>query len=89
VSYQIEFAPELYADVKALPAYVRAQARQQFRNLASNPRPHKAKELRGKPGFYRIWLAGRWRIVYSINDEAQIVRIIRVRSKATIDYESL
>jgi mRNA-degrading endonuclease RelE of RelBE toxin-antitoxin system len=89
VSYQIKTAPEVQKELKALPGYVRAQAYQMIDTLASNPRPHKAKELRRKPGFYRIWLAGRWRIVYSINDETQIVRIIRVRSKATIDYESL
>jgi mRNA-degrading endonuclease RelE of RelBE toxin-antitoxin system len=38
---------------------------------------------------YRLWLAGRWRIVYSINDDTRRVRIIRVRRKEKRDYEGL
>ncbi|NJN65349.1 MAG: type II toxin-antitoxin system RelE/ParE family toxin [Chloroflexaceae bacterium] len=89
MSYHVEFAPELYAEVKALPGHIRAQARQQFRSLAKDPRPPASKELRGKPGFYRLWLAGRWRIVYTVDDDTRTVRIIRVRRKEQIDYEGL
>jgi mRNA-degrading endonuclease RelE of RelBE toxin-antitoxin system len=45
--------------------------------------------LRDKPGIYRLWLAGRWRIVYTIDDDLQVVRVVRVRRKEQIDYESL
>jgi mRNA-degrading endonuclease RelE of RelBE toxin-antitoxin system len=89
VSYQIKFAPEVYAEIKALPGHIRAQARQQFLSLATNPRPPKMQELRGKPGYYRIWLAGRWRIVYTIDDNLQLVTILRVRRKEDIDYEGV
>lgn len=85
MSYHVEVAPELYAEVKRLPGYVRSQARQTFRDLAKNPYPDGAKELRGKPGVYRIWLAGRWRIAYKVNDEDKMVHIIRVRRKDSID----
>jgi len=47
------------------------------------------QKLCGKPGTYRIWLAGRWRIVYQIDDDQQVVVILRVRLKEDIDYESL
>jgi mRNA-degrading endonuclease RelE of RelBE toxin-antitoxin system len=88
VSFQIKIVPSAEQEIRALPGYVRAQARQLVPALAHNPRPSRAKELRGKPGTYRIWLAGRWRIVYQVDDQ-QIVVILRVRLKEDIDYDSL
>ena len=38
---------------------------------------------------YPIWLAGRWRIAYEIDDAARLIRILRVRSKEQIDYASI
>jgi mRNA-degrading endonuclease RelE of RelBE toxin-antitoxin system len=73
----------------ALPGYARAQARQLIRALAENPRPSRAKELRGKSDIYRIWLARRWRIAYAIDDTLRVVRILRVHTKERIDYDSL
>ena len=89
MNYQIEISPEALREIKALPGHVRAQARQLIRELGNTPRPSRAKELRGKPNIYRIWLAGRWRIAYEINDDLAHVRMLRVRRKERIDYESL
>jgi mRNA-degrading endonuclease RelE of RelBE toxin-antitoxin system len=89
VSYQIEITHEALAEVKALPGYIRAQAIALIDLLAATPRPPRAKELRDKPGIYRIWLAGRWRIAYEIDDEQQRIVIRRIRRKAEIDYDSL
>jgi mRNA-degrading endonuclease RelE of RelBE toxin-antitoxin system len=89
VSYRIDISPEVGKEIKALPGHVRAQARKLIRALGDIPRPARAKELRGKPNIYRIWLAGRWRVAYEIDDELEVVRILRVRRKEQIDYESL
>ncbi|WP_165360955.1 type II toxin-antitoxin system RelE/ParE family toxin [Candidatus Chloroploca sp. Khr17] len=89
MSYQIELHREALAELKALPAYVRAQVIELIDLLAATPRPPRAKELRDKPGIYRIWLAGRWRIAYEINDEQQTIIVRRIRRKSEIDYESL
>jgi mRNA-degrading endonuclease RelE of RelBE toxin-antitoxin system len=89
VSYQIEVSPSAQKEIKALPGYVRTQARQLIRALGEKPRPSRAKQLRDKPNIYRIWLAGNWRIAYLIEDDLQLVRILRVRPKKNIDYESL
>ncbi|NJN68440.1 MAG: type II toxin-antitoxin system RelE/ParE family toxin [Chloroflexaceae bacterium] len=89
MSYRIETIAEALAELKALPSYVRAQAILLIDYLAVNPRPPRAKELRGKPGIYRIWLAGHWRIAYEVDDESQCVIIRRIRRKEGIDYESL
>lgn len=88
MSYRIRLRSEALADLKALPAYVRAQAIELIDLLAATPRPPRAKELRNKPGIYRIWLAGRWRIVYEVNDEQRTVVVRRIRRKDEIDYDS-
>ena len=89
MSYRIEVSPEARKEIKALPGHVRAQARKLVGALAGHPRPPRAKELRGKPNIYRIWLAGRWRVAYEVDDELTRVRILRVRRKEQIDYDSL
>jgi mRNA-degrading endonuclease RelE of RelBE toxin-antitoxin system len=89
VSYQLDIFNTAKDELRKLPGYVRAQAYQSIDELAHDPRPPATKELRDKPGIYRLWLAGHWRIVYAIDDELQIVRVLRVRRKEQIDYESL
>lgn len=89
MSYQIELLPVALAELKRLPGYIRAQAIDLIDLLKTTPRPLRAKELRDKPGIYRLWLAGRWRIVYEIDDDQQLVVIYRIRSKADIDYDTL
>ena len=89
MSYRIRIDREAEQEIRALPAYVRAQARQLVPALAWNPRPDRATELRGKPGIYRVWLAGHWRIAYHVDDQQQFVTILRVRLKEDIDYASL
>lgn len=89
MNYQVKLTSLARKEVQELPTYVRAQALQSFKTLSSNPHPPRSKELRGKPGIFRIWLAGRWRIVYEIDDEAQLVIILRIRLKDDIDYESI
>jgi mRNA interferase RelE/StbE len=63
-----------------LPGHVRQRARRIVNALAANPRPRDAKELRGMPGRYRIRLS-KWRIIYRVDDENQVVLILRVRRK--------
>lgn len=89
MDYSIDLSTPAKQEIRDLPGYVRTQARQLINELAKNPRPPRAKELRDKPNIYRIWLAGRWRIAYEIDDTAQLIHILRVRSKEQIDYASL
>lgn len=88
MNYQIEISNAAAREIKKLPGYVRAEVRRLVRELGANPRPPTARELQGKPGIYRLWVAGRWRMVYAIDDATLIVTIRRIRSKATIDYDS-
>jgi mRNA interferase RelE/StbE len=89
VKYRIDVEQPARKEIKDLPGYVRAQATALIDALADDPRPPRAKELLGKPNIYRLWLAGRWRIIYEISEDAKVISILRVRRKERIDYESL
>jgi mRNA interferase RelE/StbE len=89
VSYQLEFSPSARQEIRALPGHVRAQAIKLLDELAENPRPARAKQLRNHENIFRIWLAGRWRIVYAVDDEIITVLVLRVRRKEDIDYPSI
>lgn len=89
MSYRVEISPEAQKEVKKLSGYVRAQALELLHRLSENPRLPRAKELRGKPSIYRIWLAKRWRIAYKIDEDPKRILVLRVRRKEYIDYESL
>ena len=89
MSYRIELIPHARAEVSALPGYVRAQALDLIAALGQEPRPPRARRLRARPRIYRIWLAGRWRLAYEIDEKARRVLILCLRRKESADYHRL
>jgi mRNA-degrading endonuclease RelE of RelBE toxin-antitoxin system len=89
VSYRVRFSDEAKRALADLPGRYRQRARRTIEGLASQPRPAAAKELRGRPGVYRLYLNG-WRIIYQIDKDAGIVWIVAVRMKTGPEtYEGL
>lgn len=89
VSYRVEVSPEARKEIRDLTGYVRAPVLQLIRELTETPRPARAQELKHRPSIYRIWVVGRWRVAYHVNDDLRRVRVLRVRLKEDIDYDSL
>lgn len=89
MSYRIEITPAARGEIRALPAHVRSQAVQLIDGLGRDPRPPRSRELRERENIFRIWLAGRWRFVYAVDDDLITVLILRVRRKEDIDYPSI
>ncbi len=89
MSYRLDITREARGEIKALPGYVRAQARKLVRALGLDPRPARARVLCEDPRVCRIWLAGRWRIAYAVDDETRTVHVLRVRRKSLLDFEGL
>ena len=88
MTYTVELSPEAQKDLRSLSGSARAAALATLRDLKQDPRPQRSKELRGKPGVYRIWLLRKWRIVYAVDDDLLRVLLLRVRLKDQIDYDS-
>ncbi len=89
MSYRIELIPPARAEIRALCEYLRAQALELVTALGDEPRPPRAKELRGRPEILRIWLAGRWRVAYQIDEVEQRILILCLRHRESIDYDTL
>ena len=89
MTYTVELSPEAQKDLRSLSGYARGAALAILRDLKQDPRPLRSKELRGKPGVYRIWLLRKWRIVYAVDDDLLRVLALRVRLKDQIDYDSV
>ncbi len=89
MSYRIELIPPARDEIRALAGYVRAQALDLVAALGQEPRPPRAKRLRVRPRIYRIWLAGRWRVAYQIDDQARRILVLCLRRKENVDYHRL
>jgi mRNA interferase RelE/StbE len=87
--YRIRIATTADREIRRRPGHVRQQVRRAIQALAQEPRPSDAKELREKSGFYRLRLDD-WRIVFRVDDENQVVRILWVPLKTGPEtYENL
>jgi mRNA-degrading endonuclease RelE of RelBE toxin-antitoxin system len=71
------------ADYNALRSYDKRPITAALQQLEYNPYPPKTTEL-GPPyeglGYYRIWV-GKWRIIYSVDDNAYEVFVLRILKK--------
>ena len=84
--YQISYTEEARRAIPDLPGNYRQRIRREISALADDPRPAKAERLRDDPARvnsperYKITL-DRWRVIYRVIEDEQIVRIIRIRLK--------
>lgn len=78
--HRVRLARSAVDEIERLPGHVRQRIRRLVDVLASDPRPARAKELRGRPGRYRIPLED-WRVIYDVDDRDSVVLILTVRRK--------
>lgn len=87
--YRLLLARDVRRQLKELPGYVRALARQQIAGLLTDPRPPRCKELAGHPGHFRLRLGAKYRLVWQIQEGDGIVEIEYVGPKAPDLYDKL
>ncbi len=78
--HRIEFAPAVDHDFGRLPPAVLPRVDAAIRALAATPRPRGAKKLTEAAGWWRVRV-GDYRVIYRIDDAAQVVTIARVRHR--------
>ena len=78
--YRLSTTAQARSELRNLPGHVRQIAMRIVNGLADNPRPPEARELREKPGRYRIGLQ-KWRLIYRVYDEDGAIVLLRVRLK--------
>lgn len=85
MNYQILIKPAAQRQIKKLTPAVQKSLIALIESLAIEPRPSGCKKLKGRQDQYRV-RSGDYRIIYSIEDDALIVRIIKVGHRRDV-YE--
>jgi mRNA interferase RelE/StbE len=89
--YKVYVTPAAWKEIKKLPGHMRKRVRKAIDGFAENPRPPKSKALE-LPDFQaevcRLRL-DRWRIIYVISEDDEIVDVLAVRKRPPYDYGDL
>jgi len=89
--YDVRFTPSALRDLKKLKLRIYTEEfgslMSDIRSLSINPRPHGCIKLKGNIDGYRLRI-GDYRVIYQINDKAQIISIGRIarRSESTYNF---
>ncbi|MBX2999984.1 MAG: type II toxin-antitoxin system RelE/ParE family toxin [Caldilineaceae bacterium] len=90
-TYTTYVHPQAWQEIKELPGNMRQRVRQTINDLQIEPRPSQSKRL-DTPNpvldLRRIRLE-RWRIVYAIGEDEELIDILAVRKRPPYDYGDL
>jgi mRNA interferase RelE/StbE len=84
LSYKIIIEKKACKEAEKIPTKYRASVDKAILSLTPNPRPYGSKKLTEKEG-YRIRV-GDYRILYTIDDEAKVVVVYRIKIKGKSTY---
>ncbi|MCK6555068.1 type II toxin-antitoxin system RelE/ParE family toxin [Candidatus Binatia bacterium] len=76
----MELKPAAARDLAALATRDRVRVSKRIDALAANPRPPGVEKLKGAENLWRVRV-GDYRIVYTIQDNALLVLVVRVRHR--------
>jgi mRNA interferase RelE/StbE len=74
--YKILIKPSAVKELEALPKKQRQSIMRRIQSLGAEPRPHGCEKLSGADK-YRV-RQGNYRVVYSIDDQGQILLIVKI-----------
>lgn len=83
MKYQISFGKKAEKQFTKLPRATQVRLMQKIDMLAINPRPSGVTKLSGEEAIYRI-RDGDYRIVYSIQDTALMVLVVKIGHRRDI-----
>jgi mRNA interferase RelE/StbE len=83
VSYRVEVRPSALKQLASLPRAVLVRVDAAIQALGSDPRPVGVKKLSGQESVYRVRV-GDYRVVYTIDDQAVLVLIVRVAHRRDV-----
>ena len=89
--YTVYVVPLAWQEIKNLPGHIRQRVRRAVDGLADDPHPPRSSRLKTEcitPELYRLRL-DRWRIVYAVTEECNVVDVLAVRKRPPYDYGDL
>ena len=87
MTYRVEIHRAAQKQLLSFPREAQAEIARVIDDLESNARPAGCKKLR-ETGLWRI-RAGRYRIIYVIDDEAKMVTVVKVAIRREGTYRGL
>lgn len=85
MNYEVLLKPAAQRQLKKLSPVVQKEVITLLEDLSENPRPLGCKKLKGRQHQYRVRL-GDYRVIYGIEDNKLIVRVIKIGHRRDI-YE--
>lgn len=82
MSYRLDITPKAEKEYLRLPKPAQEKARQKIILLEDSPRPYGSKRLKNTD-FHRLRV-GDYRIVYSINEEDRLVKILSIEHRKDV-----
>jgi mRNA interferase RelE/StbE len=80
---EVQLAASAAKEFRSLPADLKRRISAKIDRLEQDPRPAGVRKLVGHERLYRIRI-GSYRIVYEIDDKAQLIRITRIRHRREV-----
>ncbi|MBU2009459.1 MAG: type II toxin-antitoxin system RelE/ParE family toxin [Chloroflexi bacterium] len=87
MAHEVEIHPAAQKQMLSLPKEAQVEVARSIDRLGNTPRPPRVKKL-AESGLWRI-RAGQHRLVYAVDDEAQLVTIARVARRKESTYKRL
>lgn len=81
--YELIISPSAEKEMDRLPARDRRRIVAGLEGLREEPRPPGCAKLHGTDGLWRIRV-GQYRVVYTIQDEALVVLVVRVAHRKDV-----
>ena len=78
--YKVDLGRNARKDLDKLQGPIFERVVATLRGLAQNPRPFGYEPVEGSAGGFRV-REGDYRILYQIDDEAQVVAVLRIRHR--------
>ena len=90
MTYQVRREDDAQEQLRRLSPVPRRNVRSVVRDLEGGPDAADTRQLRGGTDLWRA-RAGRWRIIFRLDDNARLITILRVGPRKTVydDLESL
>ena len=80
MTWRLEFKRSAEREFDRLPRVVRERLRSRIDRLVENPKPPGSRKLTGS-SLYRIRV-GDYRVIYSVDEDEQVVVVTRVRHRS-------
>jgi mRNA interferase RelE/StbE len=87
LAYRVEIHRVAQRQILALPGEAQIEVASTIDNLMNNSRPSGCKKLR-ETGLWRIRM-GRYRVVYVIDDKAELITVVKVAIRREDTYKGV